>query len=127
MPHTFSVPLPVKHNHNLKYEITEHWFVFAYSKCDFWTSHVKKLTYTKFQHDRSFTLEVLKENVNSKWQILILVTYFAQFSNSDISGTTRGLELKFSEFSYFSDIYKWCKNEEILRGKGVKFQKNWMI
>ena len=25
------------------------------------------------------------------------------------------------QFSYFNDTYKWCKNEGILRGKGVKF------
>ena len=43
-------------------------------------------------------------------------------NHSDISRTT-SQELKFSEFSYFNDTYKWCKNEEILRGKGVF----WMI
>ena len=42
VPHTFPVPLLVKHNKNLKCEITEHWFVFVYSKCDFWTFHAKK-------------------------------------------------------------------------------------
>ena len=78
MPNTFPVPLPVKHNKNLKCEITEHWFAFVYSKCDFWTSHAKKLTYTKFQLDRSFRPEVIKENVNSKWQILVPIRYFAQ-------------------------------------------------
>ena len=42
VPYTFPVPLLVKHNKNLKCEITEHWFVFVYSKCDFWTFHAKK-------------------------------------------------------------------------------------
>ena len=37
VPHTFPVPRPAKHNKNLKCEITEHWFVFVYSKFDFWT------------------------------------------------------------------------------------------
>ena len=78
VPHTFPVPLLVKHNGNLKCEITEHWFVFLYSKCDFWTSHSKKLTCTKFQLDRSFYPEVIKENVNSKWQILVPIRYFVQ-------------------------------------------------
>ena len=43
-PHTFPVPLPAKHNKNLKCEMTEHWFVFVYSKCDFWTSHARAET-----------------------------------------------------------------------------------
>ena len=43
MPHTFPAPLPVKHNKNLKCEITGHWFVFVYSKCDFWTFHAENL------------------------------------------------------------------------------------
>ena len=58
VPRTFLVPLPVKRNENLKCEITEHWFVFGYSRCDFWTSHAKKFTCTKFQLDRSFRPEV---------------------------------------------------------------------
>ena len=33
-----------------------------YPKCDFWTSHAKKLICTKFQLDRSFRPEVIKEN-----------------------------------------------------------------
>ena len=79
VPYTFPVPLLVKHNKNLKCEITEHWFVFVYSKCDFWTFHAKKkLTCTKFQLDRSFRSDIIKENVNSKWQILVLIRYFAQ-------------------------------------------------
>ena len=78
VPHTFLVPLLVKHNKNLKCEITEQWFVFVYSKCDFWASHTQKHTCTKFQLDRSFRPEVIKENVNSKWQILLQIRYFAQ-------------------------------------------------
>ena len=66
VPHTFPIPLPVKHNENLKCEITEFWFVFVYSKCDFWTSHAKKLTCAKFQLDRFFRSEIIKESVNSK-------------------------------------------------------------
>ena len=76
--HAFLVALPAKHNKNLKCEITEHWFVFVYSKCDFWTSHAKKHTRTKFQLYRSFRPEVIKESINSKWQILILIRYFSQ-------------------------------------------------
>ena len=76
MPHTFPAPLPVKHNKNLKCEITGHWFVFVYSKCDFWTFHARKLTCTKFKLDRSFRPEVIKENINSKWQILVPIWYF---------------------------------------------------
>ena len=49
-----------------------------YSKCDFWTSHAKKLSCTKFQLDRSFRPEVIKESVISKWRILVLIRYFAQ-------------------------------------------------
>ena len=78
VPHTFPVPLLVKHNGNLKCEITEHWFVFLYSKCDFWTSHSKKLTCTKFQLDRSLRPEVIKRSINSKWCILVPIRYFAQ-------------------------------------------------
>ena len=95
-----------------------------YSKCDFWTSHAKKLACTKLQLDRSFRSEFIKEDVYSKWWILVPIRYFAQISNSEISGTTKSLEIKFSEFSYFSDTYKWCKNEETLRGNGVL---PWMI
>ena len=74
----FLVPLLVKHNKNLKWEITEHWFVFLYSKCDFWTSHARKCTCTKFQLNGSFRPEVIKESVNSKWHILVQIRYFAQ-------------------------------------------------
>ena len=69
--HTLPVPPSVKHIKNLKCEITEHWFVFVYSKCDFWTSHAKNLTCTKFQLDRSFRPNVIKENIISKWWILV--------------------------------------------------------
>ena len=41
--------------------------------------------------------------------IFVPIRYFAKFSNSDVSETTRSQELKFSEFSYFNDTYKWCK------------------
>ena len=78
VPHAFPVPLPAKHNKNLKCEITVHWFVLVYSKCNFWTSQAKKPTCTKFQLDRSFRPEVIKENVNSKWRILVPIRYFAQ-------------------------------------------------
>ena len=78
VPRTFLVPLLVKHNKNLKCEITEYWFVFVYSKCDFWTSQTQKGTCTKFQLDRSFRPEVIKENINSKWHILVPIRYFAQ-------------------------------------------------
>ena len=60
-----------------------------YSKCDFWTSHAKKLTCTKLQLDRSFRSEFIKEDVYSKWWILVPIRYFAQISNSEISGTTK--------------------------------------
>ena len=49
-----------------------------HSKCDFWTSHAKKHTCTKFQLDRSFRPEVNKKSVNSKWWILVLVKHFVQ-------------------------------------------------
>ena len=39
---------------------------------------LKKLACTKFQLDRSFRPEVIKENVNSKWRILVPIRYFAQ-------------------------------------------------
>ena len=91
MPHTFPVPLLFKHNENLKCEITEHWFVFVYSKCDSWTSGAKKLTLTKFQLDRSFRPEVIKESVNSKWQILVQIRYFAQISQIAISQEPLGV------------------------------------
>ena len=68
VPHAFPVPLPAKHK----------WFVLVYSKCNFWTSYAKKPTCTKFQLDRSFRPEVIKENVNSKWRILVPIRYFAQ-------------------------------------------------
>ena len=87
MPHTFPVPLLFKHNENLKCEITEHWFVFVYSKCDSWTSGAKKLTLTKFQLDRS----VIKESVNSKLQNLVPTRYFAQISQIAISQEPLGV------------------------------------
>ena len=31
----------------------------------------------------------------------------------------RSWNFQSSHISYFNDTYKWCKNEEILRGKGV--------
>ena len=70
MSHTFPVLLQVEDNENLICEITEHWCWIAsglfVTFCDFWTSHTKKLGCTKFQLDRSFRPEVIKENVNSK-------------------------------------------------------------
>ena len=78
MPHTFPAPLPFKHNQNLKYKITKHQLVFVCSKCDFWTSDAKKPTSPKFQLHRFFRPEVIKENINSKWQILVRIRYYVQ-------------------------------------------------
>ena len=78
VPHMFPVPLLVKHNENLKCEITEHWFVFVLPMCGFWTSRAKKFTYTKFQLDSYFRPEVINGSIHSKWQVLVPMRYFAQ-------------------------------------------------
>ena len=116
VPHTFLVPLPVKHNENLKCEISEHWFVFVYFKCDFWSSHAKKLFCTKFQLDRSFRPEVIKESVNTKWQILVLIRYF---SNFQIAMSQEPLRVRSWNFQSF---HIW-----MMPTNGVKMKKFWGV
>ena len=50
-----------------------------------------------------------------------------KFSNLNNFGTTRSWELKFSGIDNFSITYKYWKNEQNLRGKGINIQKYWMI
>ena len=47
---------------NLKYIKTGLFF-----KCNFWITHPKKLTHTKFQDERITRAIVITENINSKW------------------------------------------------------------
>ena len=61
---------------------TEDWFIFKFSKCDFWISHLKKLTHTKFQDERMSRTTVIIENINSKWWILPWNTHFSQIFKS---------------------------------------------
>ena len=44
--------------------------------------------------------------------------------NFQIAISQEPLGVRSWEFSYFNDTYKWCKNDEINRGKGVM---PWMI
>ena len=110
MPHAFPIPLPVKHNENLKCEITEYWFVLCILSVIFGLLMPKNLPEPNFSLIGSLS-EVIKEKCKFK-MIFVPIRYFAIFSNSDVSETTWSQELKLSEFSYFNDAYKWCKNEE---------------
>ena len=55
---------------------------FKSSKFDFWISHPKKLTHTKFQDERMTRTIIIIENANLNWQILPQNTHFSQIFKS---------------------------------------------
>ena len=82
------------------------YYIFKSSKCDFWISHFKNLTHTKFRDETMKGTIVITENVNLKWRILLWNTHFGQIFKSQYFGSVRCWGLKSSGIDYFNTIYR---------------------
>ena len=73
----------------------------------------------KFQDGGMTRTTVITEWIYSKWRFYPKTPILVKFSNLNNFRTIRSWELKFSGIDHFNTIYKYWRNEQNLRGKGV--------